>query len=375
MDTISFPKLGLEFNISSTAFTVFNLEIKWYGIMITLGVCLAIWYALKRSKKFGLVNDAVFDVAFIGIIFGFIGARAYYVLFNLDNYKSIADVINVRNGGLAIYGGIIGAVCAGFIAAKIRKVKIFPLLDLAGLGFLIGQGIGRWGNFFNQEAFGLNTKLPWGMTGNQIKTYIINHRDLVMDKYYYWVGEEKHIDPKYILDYQENVHPCFLYESLWCALGFVLLHFYSKKRKFDGEVFLAYVSWYGLGRFFIEGLRTDSLYAGNFKVSQVLAIVSAVIAAALIVVIRIRLRKNNEYTLYCDTEESQTLILTHQNEIQARKDKKEGNVKVEGGTLGISEEESEMEIPAETTDEADNTSDSPIESENTDENKEASSDI
>ncbi len=290
MEKVEFPNLfSGSFEINRVAFSVFGIDVYWYGIIIALGVIIAFIYAMRRAKKFGLIADHVFDVVFVAIIFGFIGARAYYCIF-IDTQINFFDL---RHGGLAIYGGIISAAIAAAIMCVIRKVKLPALFDLGGLGLLIGQCIGRWGNFVNQEAYGAPTAgtLPWGMTG----TIIIN--DPVV------VAEQNALDAAgegiYAL-----VHPCFLYESLWCLIGFIALHFYSKKlRSFDGEIFLLYVTWYGLGRFWIEGLRTDSLYIGDtgIRVSQLVAGISAIIALGLFIFCKLTKTKKKGYTIYKDT--------------------------------------------------------------------------
>lgn len=283
-DLVGFPKLGWNFDISPTAFTVFGLEIKWYGIIIAIGMLLAIMYCFKRIKEFGLDSDRVIDAVVFGLIGAMVGARAYYIIFDAD--VTFADFFRFRDGGLAIYGGLIGALLVGAITAKIRKVKILPLFDLAAAGFVIGQAIGRWGNFVNKEAFGSQTSLPWGMSSASIQYMLAPGSDtLVM------------------------AHPCFLYESLWCILGFILIHFYIKHRKFDGEIFLMYSAWYGFGRFFIEGLRTDSLYLGLIRISQLLAILCVIIAVFLIIFIRGKVKRYPEsFVLYKDTEQSKRLI-------------------------------------------------------------------
>jgi phosphatidylglycerol:prolipoprotein diacylglycerol transferase len=202
---------------------------------------------------------------------------------------TFARVINIREGGLAIYGGIIGAILFAFVAGRIRKIRFIPLLDIAASGFFIGQAIGRWGNFFNQEAFGSNTQLPWGMSSVKIFNYIT---DNVLD-----IGYNTGV----YVNATIPVHPTFLYESLWCIAGFLLLHFFYNRRKFDGECILFYVLWYGTGRAMIEGLRVDSLMVGGFRISQVLAIVSAATALVLIIIFRIRAMKNGVH-LYKDSE-------------------------------------------------------------------------
>lgn len=326
---VVFPKLGIDFNISDTMFTIFGIEIKWYGFLIAIGMLIAMVYAFKNMKSYGIDPDRAIDVVIGGVIGGLIGARAYYVIFNWDSYSGdFLKMINIRNGGLGIYGGIIGAILAGAIVAKIRKVKLMPLLDLVGIGFLVGQGIGRWGNFTNQEAFGCNTDSIFGMSSGKIQSWIINHGNTAT------LAEGQTLDPLV------PVHPCFLYESAWCLLGFVLLVIFAKKiRKFDGQIFLTYVAWYGLGRFFIEGLRTDSLMIGTLRVSQVLALVCFVVSVILLITIGLKVKRmGTEYQLYKDTEESKMLI--RESEERNEKGRKE-SVKEE------TEEESSEDIKSE----------------------------
>lgn len=242
--TISFPGLGLSFNPSRIAFSIGSKPIYWYGIIIAAGFLLAVYYAMKRADQFGLTQDNIIDMLICAVPLAIIGARAYYCIFSWGLYKDDPiRVLYIWEGGLAIYGGVIGAVIGLFIYTKVKKVKTSAILDIGGLGLLIGQSIGRWGNFMNREAFGAETTsfLRMGLTdANGVTIY---------------------------------VHPTFLYESVWNVLGLLILHFYSKRRKFDGQIFLMYLGWYGLGRMFIEGLRTDSLYVGssNLRVSQLLA--------------------------------------------------------------------------------------------------------
>ena len=293
-ESIEFPNLfSGSIEVSRVAFTLFGIDIYWYGILIAAGVMLAFSYAMKTAGKFGLIADNVFDTAFISVIAGFIGARAYYCIFyNLMNpesankYNIITMFTKIHDGGLAIYGGVIIGVIAAVIGCRIKRLPLLPLLDAAAPAFLIGQGIGRWGNFINQECFGAPTAgdLPWGMTGSTIAL-----DPVVIEAQ---VGRTEPV----------LVHPCFLYESLWCVVGLLLIHFVGRRiRKFDGEVFLYYVLWYGTGRGWIEALRTDSLYAGSLKVSQVVAIVSAALALIMIVYFRINIAKSGK-ALYADTE-------------------------------------------------------------------------
>lgn len=293
-DNIVFPGLGIDITVDNEAFSLFGLSIKWYGVVIALGMLLAMIYCFKRTKEFGIDGDRLTDAVFAGLIGAVIGARLYYVILHAESFHDIKEIFAIRDGGLAIYGGIIGALLFGCITAKLRKLRILPTLDLAAMGFLIGQSLGRWGNFFNQEAFGCNTTLPWGMSGGRIQQYLANHQASL-------AAQGMEVNP-YL-----PVHPCFLYESIWCAVGFLILHFYHKHRKFDGEVFCMYVFWYGLGRFFIEGLRTDSLYIGSVRASQMLALISAIAALAIIIIMRVRVKKKG-VALYRDSEESRLIL-------------------------------------------------------------------
>ncbi len=257
MSPITFPNLGIELNPSRVAFTLFGKDIYWYGIIIALGFALAVIYAMRRVDEFGLVQDNILDFIFVAVPAAVICARLYYCIFEWESYKdNPISVLYIWEGGIAIYGAVIGSIIAAVLFCKIKKVPLLPLMDIGALGLLIGQMIGRWGNFMNREAHG-------AVTDSFLKMGLVNGGEVV----YY--------------------HPTFLYESLWNLVGFVLLHFVSKKRKFDGQVFLGYVIWYGLGRAWIEGLRTDSLYlfGTGIRVSQLLAAVSAVAAIAVMVYI------------------------------------------------------------------------------------------
>ena len=288
---ISFPKLDWTFHIKPTAFTVGGIAIQWYGIIIAFGIILALLYCFPKMRRFGIDSDRATDAVLGGIIGGIIGARLYFVIWKWDEYKwDLKSIINTRQGGLAIYGGIIGALAVGIIICKIRKVKILPMLDVTALGFLIGQGIGRWGNFVNQEAFGCNTDFFLGMTGGRIQQYLADSGNAS-------------------LIWNQTVHPCFLYESVWCILGFLILSAWSKRRKYDGQIFLMYLAWYGAERFIVEGLRTDSLMMGNARVSQVLSAVICVVSIILQIIMFSKYRRDPEScTLYAHTEESRLLI-------------------------------------------------------------------
>lgn len=249
---ITFPLLsGLSLSFPSY-FTLFGHTFYWYGAIIACGFLLAVWYCFSRCREFGLTQDDLLDVVLFAVPLGIVGARIYYVIF-YGNYDTFWDMCKIWEGGLAIYGGVIAAVITIFVVCAVKKISPFATLDIAGYGLLIGQSVGRWGNFTNREAFGYETDIfcRMGLTYADGSTIY--------------------------------VHPCFLYESLWNAVGLLAMHILSKKteRKFDGQYFLYYIGWYGLGRVWIEGLRTDSLYIGSLRVSQILAGV-CVLAAALI---------------------------------------------------------------------------------------------
>ena len=253
---ISFPGLGIEID-PLREFSIGPLSVHMYGVIIALGLVLATVYCMRRSRQFGLTEDHVLDGVLWITPFAILCARAYYCAFSWELYANDPiSVLYIWKGGIAIYGGVLGAIVGMIVFCRIKKLSLGATLDLVLLGFLIGQAIGRWGNFFNREAFGAETE-AW----------------LRMGLYDTTIGA---------VTYH---HPTFLYESLWNALGFVVLHFLSKKREYDGQIALGYAFWYGLGRFFIEGLRTDSLYLPGtaIRVSQLLAAISCVTAAAVLV--------------------------------------------------------------------------------------------
>ena len=255
--TISFPWLGLEFD-PSRVLDLGIFEIRWYGLIIAIGLTLATVYGLRRSKQFGLKQDDIIDGVLWIVPFAVLCARLYYCIFSWSDYKdNPISILYIWKGGLAIYGGVIGALIGVIVFCKVKKINPWALLDLVALGFMIGQAMGRWGNFFNREAFGSE------ITGNFfLRMGLFNTRTGAVQYF----------------------HPTFLYESLWNLTGFIALHFISKKRKFDGQIALSYVAWYGLGRAFIEGLRTDSLMWGPVRVSQLLAAVSCVAAVITLIV-------------------------------------------------------------------------------------------
>lgn len=257
-NVITFPRLGLSFTLNRAAIAIGNFSVYWYGLIITFGMLLAILYGLRESKFCGISSDDFFNMLIIAIPVSIICARAYYVIFSWDMYKdNIADVFDIRGGGLAIYGGVIGAVATVIIYCRAKKISLSSVLDMLAVGLLIGQSIGRWGNFVNGEAFGAATSLPWGMT--------------------------VYTDGRLIA---ESVHPTFFYESLWNFIGIWVLLLYKRRKKANGELFCAYLIWYGAGRTFIEGLRADSLYLGAFRVSQLLAALTAILGIVIIIYLR-----------------------------------------------------------------------------------------
>ena len=252
--TISFPSLGISWN-PGYELELGPLTIRYYGLIIACGLLLACIYGLRRGKQFGLSQDDILDGALIIIPFAILCARAYYCIFAWDEYAAHPiEVLYIWKGGIAIYGGVIGAAIGIVAYCLYKKIPIGTALDITSLGFLIGQSIGRWGNFFNREAFG-------AVTDSFLRMGLENANNGTVSYH----------------------HPTFLYESRWNAVGFVILHFLSKRRQYDGQIALSYAAWYGLGRTFIEGLRTDSLYWGSFRVSQMLAAISCVAAVSVLV--------------------------------------------------------------------------------------------
>ena len=270
MGTVSFPGLGLEFQLNRVAFHVGSWPVYWYGVIIAAGFLLAVMYCSRQVPRFGIRQDDIIDMLFFAVPLSIIGARVYYIIFYPELYRrtdgswDFGAMVRIWDGGLAIYGGVIMAVITLLVFCKVRKIKFLAFADLGSYGMLIGQMVGRWGNFVNIEAHGGPTDLPWRM------------------------GIYQYVDG--IRQYME-VHPTFLYESLWNLAGLLLLIWVGKKhRKFDGQIFLGYFAWYGVGRGFIEGLRTDSLYFLNtpIRVSQVFGFATAAVAIILLVILLTR---------------------------------------------------------------------------------------
>ena len=250
---------GLELTVNPIAFTIpigGGWNVYWYGILITLGIALAVIYGLKRAKSFGIDPDKLMTAILVTLVGAVLSARLYYVIFMES--MPITDFFKIHDGGLAIPGALIGAVAIGFIMCKIEKIDVLSAFDLMSIGFFIGQSIGRWGNFVNQEAYGTFTGSTWfGMSGDKITE---------------------------AMGSAMPVHPCFFYESIWCALGFLLLHIISYRRKFKGELGCIYMIWYGFGRFIIEGLRTDALMLGAVRVTQWLMLIACIAGAVLLII-------------------------------------------------------------------------------------------
>ena len=240
------------------AFTLFGIDIMWYGILIATGMVLAVLIALREAKRLGISEDDILNLAMIAIPSGLIGARAYYVIFNWSYYAGdISEILNFRGGGLAIHGGLIGGILAGLIYVKVKNINFFKLADCVVLGIPLAQAIGRWGNFLNQEAHGGPTDLPWGIMVDGIK-----------------------------------VHPTFLYESIWDLGVFLFLFIFRKKQKYQGQILVDYIILYSIGRFFIEGLRTDSLMLGPLRMAQVISL-ACIILGVILNYILSRRAKNN----------------------------------------------------------------------------------
>ncbi len=264
MVTISFPGLGIDnFTVNKVAFSIGPFEIRWYALIIAFGLSLAVLYCWYRSKYEGISVDDLLDMVLFGVPCAIVGARLYYVLTTLSeyNYDSFLDVIAIWEGGIAIYGAIIAGGLTIFFVCRHKKIKFLKAFDMVAPAVMIGQIIGRWGNFFNGEAYGAEVA-----EGSLL--------------YFIRMGLIPNIESRTQMHY---FHPTFLYESLWNLVGFIIINALYKKKKFDGQVFFMYISWYGFGRMFIEGLRTDSLYVGVFRISQVIGFLCFVVGSVLLI--------------------------------------------------------------------------------------------
>lgn len=253
-NTIGFPGFNLEMEISRVAFTIFGKDIFWYAIIILIGFILGVLFVLRDAKKNGINTEIIYDLAFWGLISAIIGARLYYVIFDPDyTGKNLLDIFKIWEGGLAIYGGLIGAVICTLIYCRKKKLAALKIFDLCAPGLLIGQIIGRWGNFVNVEVYGKPTSLPWRMSINGA----------------------------------EGVHPLFLYESLWNLLGLIIILLFRKKKKNDGQVFFFYCLWYGVGRLFLEGMRQTQfilyIIPNLLGISQLVAFIVIIISTIALI--------------------------------------------------------------------------------------------
>lgn len=248
------------------AFSIFGIDVMWYGILMALGMIIGTLLAIKEGKRVGIKEDDILDLAIVAIPSGLIGARLYYVMFNWDYYsQNISQILNFRGGGMAIHGALIGGILAGYLFSRYKKMSFFKLADTVIIGVPLAQAIGRWGNFINQEAHGGPTNLPWGIMVNG-----------------------------------EKVHPTFLYESIWNIGIFIFLWIFRKKKQYEGEVIVLYTILYSLGRFFIEGLRTDSLMIGPFRMAQVISLVGVIGG----IIVHIYLSKKSKQEENVDIKES-----------------------------------------------------------------------
>ena len=289
INEVSFPGLGLEFTLDRVAVTLFGHPIYWYAVIIVCGFLLAWLYCSRKGPKLGIQSDDLVDLLIFAVPLCLIGARLYYIIFYLDLYKNedgslnFAKMVRIWDGGLAIYGAVIVGLIVLFFVCRYKKIPFLAFADLGVFGLLIGQCVGRWGNFMNVEAYGGITTLPWRMCSPKIAAEL------------YGQGLVDAAGYQQVLDGAIGVHPTFFYESLWNLLGFLLLVLLCRYwRKFDGQLFFTYLAWYGIGRGIIEGMRTDSLYFMNtpIRVSQVLGFASALVGIGFIIWFLVRQKRN-----------------------------------------------------------------------------------
>lgn len=302
---VTFPGFGWELTLNSIAISITEgFKVHWYGVIIAVGFLLAVVYCCKQSARFGIKTDDLYDMLLFAVPLAIIGARLYYVIFEWDNYyvpgnlgETLTKIVRIMDGGLAIYGGIIVAVLTALIVCKVKKISFLAVADIGGMGLLIGQAVGRWGNFMNVEAFGGVTDVGWRMAGPEVARYLLRTGQITQE-----VAQQ-------IIDGTLGVHPTFFYESAWNVIGFLLIAFVIKRyRKFDGQLFLSYIGWYGIGRFWIEGMRTDSLFipGTSLRVSQLIALGSAVVAAAIMLYVLL-VKKPGPEKLYVNVLKGESL--------------------------------------------------------------------
>lgn len=295
---VGFPNIGLdEIILNPVAINLFGLEVRWYGLIIVTGIILAFAYACYRGRKNeGLSSDDMLDYFIYTVLFAVIGARAYYVLTSLDQYSSFWEMFQIWNGGLAIYGAIIAGGITIYVVSKAKKKSVMRALDMVSPAVMIGQILGRWGNFFNGEAFGHISKFEFfGLTFNTPNVESLP-----------WIMRVN----SYATGYTDVIaHPTFLYESLWNLVGFLLINALYTRKKFHGQVFFMYISWYGLGRAFIEGFRSDSLYIGGIKISQLIGLACFFVG---VLVLAVRLVRTKEK--FCTLEACEIKNETNEKE-------------------------------------------------------------
>lgn len=293
---VTFPGLGLEFTFNKVAFSIGSLEVRWYGIILCIGIIVGFFYFLNRASKTESIDpDHVYNITLLTVIIAIIGARFTYVITNLDKYDSFWDMINISNGGIAIYGAIIFGLISVVAYCRIKKLNTYAVLDAVAPGIMLGQIIGRWANFINGEAYGYSegiVNLPWRMGLDTV-----------------------FIDDVYRSDIQ-FVHPTFLYESLWNLIGFIIIFFIYKKKKFDGQIVCSYIAWYGLGRGFIELLRTDSLRVAGLKLNSLIAFASFVVAIILYIVLALRTKKELENAVSYESKYSALKVASEEDALK-----------------------------------------------------------
>ncbi|MBR2893009.1 MAG: prolipoprotein diacylglyceryl transferase [Clostridia bacterium] len=342
MDTVlvKFAGIAQEFTVSKVLDLGFA-QVRWYGAIIAFGFLLAVLFGGRIAYVWKINLDKMIDVLLFGTVGAIVGARLYYVAFKWDYYSlHLSEIPKIWEGGLAIYGGIIGGIAAAFIVCKIEKLNFYNLLDLVGMSLLIGQGIGRWGNYANQEAFGGFTYKNFGMMSETVIDYIEAHPASF--------GLEGVTDiASHIAENNLYVHPTFFYESVWCILGFFILYIILKKfRKFSGQLFLTYGLWYGLERMIVEGMRTDSLYIGgtNIRVSQALSFCIVLVCGVLLTALLIKYTRHPKPIEGVDyfPPKTEKELAAEQKKLERKKKRAEmKNVKIVGGKMKIKNKEQE----------------------------------
>lgn len=343
---VTFAGIDKVFEVSNYIDFGFT-TVRWYGAIIAFGFTLAVLFGGRTAYVWKINLDKMIDVLLYGTVSAIIGARLYYVAFAWDSYKNnLLDIFKIWEGGLAIYGGIIGGILAAYVVCKVEKLNFYNLLDMVGMSLLIGQGIGRWGNYANQEAFGGFTNGNWGMMSEKVVEYIANHPTQF--------GIENIAGKEAIGEYisQNNlyVHPTFFYESVWCILGFFILYIILKKyRKFSGQLFLCYGLWYGLERLIVEGMRTDSLYIGhtNLRVSQLISLILVVVCGVLLVALTIKYTKNPKPIEGIDyfPPKTEKELIAEQKKLERKKLKeKRHQIRIEEGKMVMKTREERRDI-------------------------------